>query len=141
MHKENKIRKEIISLIEDHVNIKKVEIKTHGHGKKEIKVELNTKLTTELETEGYTREFIRKIQSSRRKAGLKKQDKIELELYLEDDSLIKSIKKYKLEKLIEEKTNAKINLLSTGELRKKRKHTFEVKIKNKIILIFFDIKK
>jgi isoleucyl-tRNA synthetase len=143
IHKEikldKKLDKKILAIIKKYVNIKKINIK--GHKEKEIKIDLDTKLTTELETEGYTREFIRKIQDSRKKAGLKKQDKIELELYIEDEDLIKLIKKFKLEKMIEEKTNSILNLFSTKKLRKERIHNFEQKIKNKSILIYFDVKK
>jgi isoleucyl-tRNA synthetase len=138
VHIKEKLDKKIISILEKYVNIKKIEIKS---GKKEMKVELDTKITIELETEGYVREFIRKIQDSRKKAGLKKENKIELDLYLEDNDLINKIKKFKFEKLIEEKTSAKLNLFSTQKLRKKREHSFEVKIKNKTLLIFFDVRK
>lgn len=137
IHVRNKLDKKITSLIESHVNIKKIEIKKG----KELKVEIDMKLNIELETEGYVREFIRKIQDSRKKAGLQKENKIDLDLSLDDQDLIKKINKYKFEKLIEEKTGSNLNLFSTQELRKKREHSFEAKIKNKTVLISFDVRK
>ncbi len=42
---------------------------------------LDTKITPELEREGYAREVVRRIQDMRKKAGLKKEDRIELFIY------------------------------------------------------------
>ncbi|HLC58037.1 MAG TPA: isoleucine--tRNA ligase [Candidatus Nanoarchaeia archaeon] len=53
---------------------------------------LDTKLTPELEKEGYTREVIRRIQGLRKQAGLKKENKITLEITSEIELLNETIK-------------------------------------------------
>ncbi len=62
------MEKELLELIKDEINVKKV---TFG---KTLK--LDTKITPELKEEGMTREVIRQIQEMRKKAGLKPEDKI-----------------------------------------------------------------
>ena len=60
--------KELLKLIEEEVNVKKI---TFG---KTLK--LNTKITPELKEEGLIREIVRQIQDMRKKTGLKPQDEI-----------------------------------------------------------------
>ncbi len=82
-------------IIKSQVNVKSLEIKTS----KEEKVQLDTKITPELEAEGFAREISRCIQDARKKAGLNKEQKINLLLQMDDElhNLIKdhveSIKK------------------------------------------------
>ena len=82
-----KIDDKIAEIIARQLNVRKVEIKKSD---KERRVELDTKMTPELEAEGFTRELARKIQEYSKKAGLKKQDKIDLAIY-SDDKLSKLI--------------------------------------------------
>jgi isoleucyl-tRNA synthetase len=60
-----KLSKELLGLIKDELNIKKVIWKK---GKK-LSVKLDTKITLELEQEAKTRQLIRKIQNERKKLG------------------------------------------------------------------------
>jgi isoleucyl-tRNA synthetase len=55
-------------------NIKKLLIKKG----EQLKVELDTQLTPSLEQEGYAREISRRIQALRKKAGLKRNDKVKV---------------------------------------------------------------
>jgi isoleucyl-tRNA synthetase len=50
---------------------------------------VNTDLTKELEAEGYARELVRRVQSMRKKAGMKKSD--EIDLYVHVDKELKSM--------------------------------------------------
>jgi len=65
-------------LIKSQTNVKKIKFE-----KGKLSLNLNKLLTPELEKEGYTREVTRRIQALRKKAGLKKQDKIIL--YIKSD--------------------------------------------------------
>ncbi|MFH1209555.1 MAG: isoleucine--tRNA ligase [archaeon] len=80
--------KQILSIIQRQTNIKKIILKK---GKDEIK--LNTVLTKELEKEGFTRELMRRIQDLRKKANLKKEDKIKLNINSSIDLDYETIKK------------------------------------------------
>jgi len=78
--------KKLSTLIAGQLNVKKIDVKTTFKKTKdyaEAKISggslyLNIKLTSELEEEGFARELMRKVQSLRRKAGLKKTDQIDL---------------------------------------------------------------
>jgi len=78
-----KFDKKIEKIIAKQLNVKKVEWKKEHEGG--WKVELDTKMTPELESEGFAREIARKVQSERKKAGLKKGDLITLSLSLPKD--------------------------------------------------------
>jgi len=65
--------KKLQDLIKVQANVKEVEFK-----KGKLNVEVDTRLTPELEQEGYARELMRKIQTLRKKEGLKKENLIEL---------------------------------------------------------------
>jgi isoleucyl-tRNA synthetase len=52
---------------------------------KEVSVAMDTEISTELKREGLMRELIRHIQSSRKKAALQVDDRIELELHTEGE--------------------------------------------------------
>lgn len=69
----NKLEKDLLELIKDEVNVKKV---TFGKA-----IKLDTKITKELKEEGMVREVIRHIQEMRKKAGLKPKDKILVQGY------------------------------------------------------------
>jgi isoleucyl-tRNA synthetase len=65
--------KELVNLIKEELNVKKVEIEK---GTGELEVELDTEITPELEAEGKARDLIRDIQRARRKAGLNLNDQV-----------------------------------------------------------------
>jgi hypothetical protein len=71
--KNHELVKETKKLILQQTNIKHVDLKEGN-----FVVELDTNLTPELEQEGFTRELGRRIQALRKKAGLKKNDRIQM---------------------------------------------------------------
>ena len=85
--------KQIEPLIIRQINIKKIKLMKENAGTK-FKIILDDKITPELEQEGFARELTRRIQNLRKKAGLKKQDKIKLNLVSDYDlgEFIKEIK-------------------------------------------------
>ena len=95
-----KISKQMEEIIMDQLQVKKVKI----NAEKEISVKFDTKMTPELEGEGYARNISRAVQSLRKKAGLIKNDEIELYLFL-SDNVFELVKNF--EKFIKERTNAK----------------------------------
>jgi isoleucyl-tRNA synthetase len=82
------IEQEYIQIIEEELNVKKVlaSIREEAH-----EVTLNTSITPELKREGMMREAVRYIQSSRKKAGLKVDDRIELRLTAENEELNRAV--------------------------------------------------
>ena len=122
-----KLEKDLQEIIARQLNVKKIETK-----KGELKVELDTKMNDELEAEGYARELSRAIQSERKKAGLIKKNRINLEV-ISDEKTIKILKMN--EKFIKERVNAKNVLLTTGEER--FKNLIELKIKEKRVGVTF----
>ncbi len=78
-NKELRNEKELLELIKDEVNVKKI---TFGKG-----IKLDTKISKELRKEGIAREVIRHIQQMRKKAGLKPKDKIIIESTFEPANL------------------------------------------------------
>ncbi|OYT31855.1 isoleucine--tRNA ligase [Candidatus Woesearchaeota archaeon ex4484_78] len=98
-------------------------------------VYLDTTRTSDLEAEGFARETMRRVQDLRKKQGLKKQDKIDLYLQVDEDL------KEKLDEWlgnIKTKCGAEECKLSEELPAKKYKAQSEEKIKNKIIRIFFN---
>ncbi len=140
-----KINPELQKVILKQVNVKTIIIKkpkrkAEKEKKKEkekkiLEITLNTKLTPELEAEGYVRELTRLIQAKRKKAELKKEQKIDLVLIC-DKQLQAYIEKY--EKLIKEKVNA-LKLAINKKEKIKKRHEFEGKIKEKQVKILFNI--
>ena len=80
-------------MIQNQVNVKNIKIEKERTQNK-FKVELDTNLTKELEQEGFARELTRRIQNLRKESGLKKQDRIYLNLKTDYDlgDFIKEIK-------------------------------------------------
>ncbi len=70
----NKLKKIILK----QVNIKELKVDSSKNISSKFEIVLNTQLTKELEEEGFSREIIRRIQDLRKKANLKKEDKIRL---------------------------------------------------------------
>mgnify|MGYP001599759733 CR=1 FL=1 len=81
----SKFPKELLELIKEEVNVKKI---TFG---KILK--LDTKITVELKEEGMIREFIRQVQGMRKKSGLKPKNRIIIQ-YSTQGKLKKTIEKY-----------------------------------------------
>ncbi len=97
--------KEYLEIIEDEVNVKKVEIrKAHDKDVKEISVVLDTVITPALEAEGMAREISRKVQAMRKEAALVKEDDIELVLVVAEEVKTKIDEQ---KKMIKERTNSK----------------------------------
>ena len=84
-----KLGKEVQEIIARQLNVKKIELKSG-----ELKVELDTKMTPELEEEGYARELARFIQNERKKAGLTKENKIEIFIESELNSTFEKQKNF-----------------------------------------------
>jgi len=98
-------------------------------------VYLDKELDDELEAEGYSRELMRRVQSLRKKAGLRKLDRISLFVNA-DEELSEMLKKW--EKQIKEKVGA--SKLKISELGPNKKHKFssKEKVKGKKFELFFD---
>ncbi|MGC9309268.1 MAG: isoleucine--tRNA ligase [Candidatus Nanoarchaeia archaeon] len=94
---QKKLNKQLQEIIAKQLNVKQVEITTGA-----ISVKLDTKLNEELEAEGYAREIARKIQAERKKAGLDKQELIELAIESDLNNKFK-----RKSELIKERVNAK----------------------------------
>ncbi|MEK6847256.1 MAG: isoleucine--tRNA ligase [Nanoarchaeota archaeon] len=75
-----KIDEKYKEIIADEVNIKEIKF-TNG---KELSVELDTTITPELEAEGFVREIVRRIQSERKARNMKKEQRIQLKLFVSD---------------------------------------------------------
>jgi len=96
--------KELLELIEEEVNVKKI---TFGKTFK-----LDTKITLELKEEGIIREIIRNIQEMRKKAGLKPKDKIVVS-YFGSEEINKILEKNK--EFILKEGNVKKILIKKGK--------------------------
>ena len=102
--KNNKLKiegeKEILELIKDEVNTKKIIFDT----KIKNNIELDTKITQELKEEGIIRDIIRCIQGMRKKIGLRPENKISV-LFFVNSGMNKILDKNK--ELLLKETNAK----------------------------------
>jgi len=127
-----KLDKELEEIIKCQLNVKYIEWKKVT-GESNWKVELDTKLTPELEAEGYAREISRKVQASRKKAGLVKSDRIKLGLKVSNElkGLVESWVDF-----IKERVNADELLVSSG-VDRRYKFEFEEKIKGKDVGVLF----
>jgi isoleucyl-tRNA synthetase len=127
-----KINKELEDIIKNQLNVKKINWKVVNQ--KDFKVELDTKMTPELEREGYARVISRKVQSERKKAGLVKEDKIDLIIVADID--LNKEKKY-----IKQRTNAKnveIKKEISEQEQKNYQNKTDKKIKDKEVKILFN---
>ena len=100
--------------------------------KKVASVMLDIKITPELEREGYAREAIRRIQDLRKKAGLKKEDQIELVIHSSYD-----LSGFKKE--IQQKVGA--TSIVFGPLKKQMEHSIKEKIRDYEFEIAFNAKR
>ncbi len=119
-NKKLKIGKELLSLIKEEVNVKRIVF----DNKIKNQIELDTKITPQLKQEGILREVIRNIQEMRKKAGLTPKDKISI-VYLGESSLNRILDKNK--KIILKETLAK-NFSLGKKPDKKLKIEKEIKI-------------
>ena len=92
-------------------------------------VSLDTKITPELKTEGLMREVIRHIQSARKKAGLKVDDRIHLRIESDSKEVNGAVEKFKDTIFAE--------TLSTAELSGKAEYTENAKVEDQEITISF----
>lgn len=90
-----KLNENLFEIIEDELNVKKVENKISD--KKEIEIILDTNITNDLKQEGIAREIIRKINDSRKKKGLTIKDKIEIKINSKSDLIKEAINKFEKE--------------------------------------------
>ncbi|MEK6856560.1 MAG: class I tRNA ligase family protein, partial [Nanoarchaeota archaeon] len=112
-------------IIEKQTNVKQVTFK-----KGDNLIELDTKMTEELEREGYVRELSRRIQELRKKAKLKKEDKIKLQIATKESFLDNFTEELK------ERVNA-TNIEIISEIKNKSKNYSKEKIKEKEFEIGF----
>ena len=116
--------KELNNVIKEELNIKELIYKKS----KELKIKLDTAQTPELEAEGFAREISRKVQATRKKAGLIKSDSIKLEISSDFDDKLESQLDF-----IKERVGAK--QISLGKSNKNFSHSEEGKIKDNAFFI------
>ncbi|MEK6871788.1 MAG: class I tRNA ligase family protein, partial [Nanoarchaeota archaeon] len=129
VHVEKDFSKHLVTLLENQLNVKKIELKKS----KEIRIELDTTMTPQLEAEGYAREISRKIQAARKKASYVKTNKIRLGI-ITDASLKKLLETQRI--LLQERTNAQ-EVLFEGVREKNYSEKLDEQIKDKKIKLFF----
>jgi isoleucyl-tRNA synthetase len=81
---------ELLEIIAEELNVKKVEFKLADNSK----VELDTVLSESLSNEGMARDIIRNVQSARKEAGLAVENRISLALYSQDSQLNSAINEF-----------------------------------------------
>ena len=127
--KGNKVSKKYEDLILEELNIKKIQFIEAEN----LEIELDTNITPELEAEGYAREISRKVQAFRKKLGLNKSNKIELQISV-DENFEKILNKEK--DFIKERTNSKtISIVTTNKETFKNKSEFKIKDRKGVIKI------
>jgi len=111
-----------LNIIKDEVNVKSIIIDN-----KIATVELNTTIDEKLKLEGLTRDVIRHVQETRKKAGLNVEDRISLELRTDDIVLKKAITEHIND--INSETLALSNSVKNGS------QEYSVKIEDRHLLI------
>lgn len=132
----SKLSKEFEGIILEELNIKNIEWKEKSTEDSDVSitVKLDTILTPELEAEGFAREITRAIQAARKKAGLVKENKIDLEITFEHP------KKELIEQFInEDKARIGAENVSLTTSDKKFNYSEEGKIKDSNYKIAFSI--
>ncbi len=130
-----RLSKELQEIIARQLNVKSIEIKKSETDS----VALNTHLTPELEAEGYAREISRFVQAERKKAGLVKDNLIELHISVEGLDFSKKISSKN--NFIKQRVNAqKISFSELLENKDERnfQHQAETNIKGKTFKIFLN---
>lgn len=123
-----KLEGDFEDVIAKQLNVKNIE--WHPHNSEVFEVKLDSEMNSELEAEGYAREFARRVQAERKKAGLEKGDVISLKVCVDSD--LKEILE-KHEMFLLERTNSKEIEFVDDKLD--NGHEFSIKEK-KIIVSF-----
>ena len=133
-NQELKDKKELLELIKDEVNVKRIVFD------KNIKneVEFDIKITPALEEEGLAREFVRFIQALRKEANLMPDDIIEISVNAKNTSKRKQIEKWLInwQKEIANKIKAKKIYLSYKEQKADKESEFNYKGEKVIIKMY-----
>ncbi len=124
---EKTISKNLVQLISQQLNVKKIEIKKG----KDLKVKFDTTLTRELEAEGYARNIARNVQAFRKELGLEKKDKVKT--YLSVDKELSEMLEGQKEFLRERTNSTSVEIVpenvTTGKERFKNNIDFKIKDK------------
>ena len=121
--------KQFMNIIKTQTNIKEIILKEG-----ENNISLDTKITPLLESEGFARELTRRIQDLRKKSKLKKENKIELCIALDDPKLLENFKAE-----IQKKTGS-ISLNITNKFDKLYTYKDKIIIRNKQFELGFNLK-
>ena len=125
-----------ISIVKEHIIIERIVDQPYKETEFEAgSVYINTELTKELLAEGYSRELMRRVQSLRKKQGLKKSDTIEL--FVRADKELNQLFKYH-EQDIKEKVGAKTLTFTELEIIKSFDAKSKEKVKDKELEILFN---
>ena len=89
----SKLTNELIDIVKDELNVKKVLIEVVEDGK-DINAELDMNITEELRAEGIVRELIRYIQNERKQSGLEVEDRISLLIESDSPEINNAIEQY-----------------------------------------------
>jgi len=127
------LSREFYEIIKKQLNVKKIKF-VKG---KEVSVSLDTKMTPELEAEGYAREMSRQVQAFRKELGLKKQEKIELFIFTDEElrKMLESLRKFLMERTNSVKLEIFPESVTTGKERFKKITDFRIKSKRGKIAI------
>ncbi|NTU69853.1 isoleucine--tRNA ligase [bacterium] len=101
-----------LEIIKEEVNIKEVVLKKSN----DFTVELDTKLTTELEQEGIAREFVRTVQSMRKKADFNVEDRIKISYSTQDKKVDDSLSTFSDNSLYNIKKETLADIITTESL-------------------------
>lgn len=118
-------------IIKSQVNVKFLEIRIS----KEEKVQLDTKITPELEAEGFAREISRCIQDARKKAGLNKEQKINLLLQMDDE--LHNLLKNHVESIKKKVGASKIGIKNIDDKVAETSNCSETAIKGRRVIVNF----
>jgi isoleucyl-tRNA synthetase len=122
----NDYSEEYLEIFKREVNVKEVELVNERNF-----VELDLKMTKELECEGFAREICRKIQATRKKLGMTKNDRVEIAINLEmKDFLSSNIELIKervgASKIAFKEDSSKYDYSEEGKIREKN-YSFKLK--------------
>lgn len=118
--------KKLEKLILRQANIKQIDFVTNeieGADFSYGKIQLDTEMDERLEEEGYARELMRRVQSLRKEAGLKKSDRIELYIHIDvnlDAWVGAIVERCGVSMLHLDKVSKELNKKSEGEIKGKK---------------------
>jgi isoleucyl-tRNA synthetase len=128
----NEPREEIKSIIMSQLNVKSLEFSDSEN----LEVELDLNLTPELEAEGYARELSRKVQAFRKTLGLEKQDKIKLNIKINEE--FKKILNSQVEFIKERTNSSEFSFIEADNELYSNKEQFKIKNFDGVISIEFN---